>query len=34
MGAVGAVLGLFMGVMVVYIRRVRARWRELTLRRG
>jgi uncharacterized protein involved in exopolysaccharide biosynthesis len=34
MGAVGAVLGLFLGVMVVYIRRVRARRRELTLRRG
>jgi G-rich domain on putative tyrosine kinase/Chain length determinant protein len=33
-GAVGAAVGLFLGVMVVYVRRVRARRRELTLRRG
>ena len=33
MGAVGAALGLFVGVLMVYLRRVRARRRELALRR-
>jgi uncharacterized protein involved in exopolysaccharide biosynthesis len=34
MGAVGAAVGLFLGIMVVYVRRVRARRPELHLRRG
>jgi uncharacterized protein involved in exopolysaccharide biosynthesis len=34
MGAVGVAVGLFLGIMVVYVRRVRARRPKLHLRRS